>query len=136
MIYVGRADSNDVLLTEKSVSKCHCWFIPPSAEGGLWKLMDNGSTNGTFVNGDKLSHGTMRHIRPGDELRIGTTGALFIAADMLPLVLDYARAAWAREPETERRRADTESLSAYIRDRATSESSSGRHLSVSSSSDC
>jgi hypothetical protein len=51
MITIGRAPNNDVCLHVASVSKLHAYF---RREGGKWVLRDKSSSNGTFVNGERL----------------------------------------------------------------------------------
>jgi pSer/pThr/pTyr-binding forkhead associated (FHA) protein len=46
-----------------------------SAEDDDWTVVDNGSRNGTFVNGQCVQ--TRRHLRNGDTLAIGQTSILF-----------------------------------------------------------
>ena len=40
--------------------------------GDIWTITDSGSTNGTYVNGAKLSPGTAVPIKAGDKVRIAT----------------------------------------------------------------
>ncbi|MFL6374632.1 MAG: FHA domain-containing protein, partial [Pyrinomonadaceae bacterium] len=76
---IGRSSTSSVRFdpeTERIASKQHC-FIEARADG--FYITDNGSTNGTFVNGQqittqKLNHGD--HIQFG---RNGTTGAVAIS---------------------------------------------------------
>lgn len=40
--------------------------------GGEWTITDNGSTNGTFVNGARLATGVATPLKAGDKVRIAT----------------------------------------------------------------
>lgn len=53
-ITVGRTENNDVALMDPSVSRFHAYFqqAPKSLE---WTLVDVGSSNGTWVAGQKLT---------------------------------------------------------------------------------
>ena len=42
-------------------------------DGGVWKVRDLGSTNGTFVGGLKLETGKWKDLAPGDEIKIAVT---------------------------------------------------------------
>ncbi len=53
-VRVGRQDSVEVHLDDASVSRQHAEIVP--GERG-WRLRDLGSTNGTFLNGNKLGKG-------------------------------------------------------------------------------
>ncbi len=62
---LGRASSNNVVLDDREVSKHHAEII---CEGGSYVLCDLGSSNGTFVNGERI----LRHVlESGDEVEIG-----------------------------------------------------------------
>ncbi|MEM9072882.1 MAG: sigma 54-interacting transcriptional regulator [Myxococcota bacterium] len=64
---VGSSADNDVVLSDRAVSRFHCRIEP--ADGGV-VVRDLGSTNGTRVDGQPIR----RHLlRPGDILRVGRT---------------------------------------------------------------
>ncbi len=65
-IFVGRDLANDVPVNDPEVSRRHARFIM-QADGIV--LEDLGSTNGTFVNGQRLA--TPQVLRPGDVLTFG-----------------------------------------------------------------
>lgn len=65
---IGRQASDILLEQDSQVSRNHA-SIETGADG-LATLRDNGSTNGTWVNGQRVSEIVLA---PGDELRIGTT---------------------------------------------------------------
>ena len=70
---VGRGNNNDVALPEDEyASGRHARFEP--RRDGIW-LEDIGSTNGTFVNGIRLTR--ERKLTPGDVVRIGETDLRF-----------------------------------------------------------
>lgn len=69
----GRGKEADVVLAEDLVSRRHALLSCTSDEPSL---SDLGSTNGTFVNGERV---TRAKLRSGDRLLIGTTIARFVA---------------------------------------------------------
>jgi len=67
-ITIGRVERNDLVLVNNRVSSVHARAV--QAEGGGVTLIDNNSTNGTFVNG-ALVRGPVS-IEPDDSVEIGT----------------------------------------------------------------
>lgn len=67
LIEVGREQA-DIILPHRSVSASHCTF---SLEGGVVFLMDDGSTNGTFLNGEKLTPHRQVIVGEGDQIYMG-----------------------------------------------------------------
>jgi FHA domain/Domain of unknown function (DUF4388) len=65
VLTVGRSDGSDIVLPDPSVSKHHAQI--EQAEDG-WRLTDLKSTNGTWVNGQKVDD---RQLMPGDQVRFG-----------------------------------------------------------------
>ncbi len=66
---VGRGPDNDMPLQEDEfVSLLHARLEPRS--DGIW-IEDAGSTNGTYVNGRRLTR--PRRLEPGDVVRVGET---------------------------------------------------------------
>jgi pSer/pThr/pTyr-binding forkhead associated (FHA) protein len=61
---VGRLPVCDILIQEPTLSRCHV-RLSPTPEGML--VQDLGSTNGTYVNGRRVSQWIAR---AGDELRL------------------------------------------------------------------
>ncbi|MDO8595074.1 MAG: FHA domain-containing protein, partial [Sulfuricaulis sp.] len=65
---LGREPDNSVPLpNDTTVSRHHARI---ALENGEYVAYDAGSSNGVFVNGEKI---TQRALRPGDEVQIGTT---------------------------------------------------------------
>ena len=66
-ITLGRENSNDFQIRDKKVSRVHC-KISNHSKGFI--LRDNGSRNGVFINGKKVSE---RILKQGDSILIGDT---------------------------------------------------------------
>ncbi|MDH5433714.1 MAG: FHA domain-containing protein [Gammaproteobacteria bacterium] len=69
-VEIGRRPSSDVVVNVSSVSAIHAQM---HNEGGNWKVVNLLSSNGTFVNGKKVSN---LYVNAGD--RISFAGAEFI----------------------------------------------------------
>src|SRR3954470_9750735 len=67
-IVVGRSNGSDVRLPDPSVSLRHASI---RAQGADYAIVDEGSTNGTWVGGVKLSAHAPRLVRSGDLVRVG-----------------------------------------------------------------
>ena len=66
---VGRASDNELSLNDASVSKVHAALLM-TGEGTLL-VADTGSTNGTYLNGRRISYGESRLIEDGDVVGFG-----------------------------------------------------------------
>lgn len=74
-VSVGRNKTADIQLPYRKISKFHAYFT--SASGGKkYFLTDAGSTNGTFVNGRKLSPGRLTELN--DRVLIHFSHYLFV----------------------------------------------------------
>jgi pSer/pThr/pTyr-binding forkhead associated (FHA) protein len=76
---VGRGADNDLSLNDTSVSKIHATLLLNS-EGTLM-VADTGSTNGTFINGRRISYGEARQIEDGDVVGFGDVEVRFRKKD-------------------------------------------------------
>jgi hypothetical protein len=65
---IGRGAECELRLDDTYVSQQHARIFD---RGGNWYVEDLGSTNGTFVNEQKLAAPAM--LTPGDHIRVGTT---------------------------------------------------------------
>lgn len=72
-LHVGRAAGNDVALEDDEYASTRHARIEPRHDG-VW-VDDIGSTNGTFVNGIRVTR--PRRLAPGDVIRIGETDLRF-----------------------------------------------------------
>ncbi len=66
-IVIGRSSDLDMVLVEEMVSRRHSQI---AMQNGIITIEDLGSTNGTFVNGEKIQRATLRE---GDRVLIGTS---------------------------------------------------------------
>jgi pSer/pThr/pTyr-binding forkhead associated (FHA) protein len=67
-ITIGRADDSTLTLTDDYVSTRHARLLP---RGDDWVVEDLGSTNGTYLDRQKISGPTP--VRPGVKIRVGKT---------------------------------------------------------------
>ncbi len=67
-IVIGRSPSSDVRLPDASVSQRHASV---RREGQDYAIVDEGSTNGTFVSGVRVQPHTQRLLRSGDRVCVG-----------------------------------------------------------------
>ena len=70
---LGRRHHNDVALSDLSVSGMHCVF-ERERSGAIW-LMDVGSTNGTYVNGERIQR---RQLEDQDVVTVGIYSIRFL----------------------------------------------------------
>jgi pSer/pThr/pTyr-binding forkhead associated (FHA) protein len=66
---IGRTKQNDIALDHTSVSKMHASLLLNS-EGKL-VVADTGSTNGTYLNGERIAYGKAIEIFESDKLKFG-----------------------------------------------------------------
>jgi len=76
VVNIGRGEYNDVVIADPSVSTMHAKLQRREA---IWILTDLGSTNGTFVEGERLTGEVP--LSPGTTLRFGDVSALFEPLD-------------------------------------------------------
>jgi FHA domain len=72
VIRVGRGQGMDILIDNVSVSRRQAEI---RHEGESWLVRDLGSSNGTFVNGERVT--TERTLAPGDEISFGKFSLFF-----------------------------------------------------------
>ncbi len=71
---IGRNKDNDVVLDEPTVSAVHARIV---SENNTWRVINLLSSNGTFVNGRKITQQSLNH---GDRIRFGEVAFYFEAA--------------------------------------------------------
>jgi pSer/pThr/pTyr-binding forkhead associated (FHA) protein len=70
---IGRLPTNDIQLDDGAVSSKHAVLV---AEAGVFKIVDQKSTNGTYLNGERCTRGILHD---GDVIQIGRFGLVFVA---------------------------------------------------------
>ena len=73
---IGRADYNDLMIPDESVSTSHAKL---QRREGVWVLVDLDSTNGTFVDGERVKGETP--LSPGVTVRFGDISLVFEPTD-------------------------------------------------------
>ncbi len=73
---IGRADYNDIVIPEPSVSTSHAKL---QRREGVWVLVDLESTNGTFVDGERVQGDSP--LAPGAVVRFGDVSLVFEPTD-------------------------------------------------------
>ncbi len=68
-VTIGRDPGNDITLEDDDFASARHARVEPRRDG-VW-VADAGSTNGTYVNGARLSE--PRRLAPGDVIRVGST---------------------------------------------------------------
>ena len=76
---VGRVSDNDLSLNDTSVSKIHA-ALTMNPQGTLL-VADTGSTNGTYINGRRISYGEARQIEDRDVVGFGDVEVRFRKAE-------------------------------------------------------
>ena len=69
VITIGRSSQNEVTIHDGAVSRHHCQIV--QYDNGTFAIVDFGSTNGTFVNGQRVQG--QRPLNYGDVVKIGNT---------------------------------------------------------------
>lgn len=78
IVKIGRLASAHLKLDDAKVSRIHA-VIEATGDGQGYSIIDMGSTEGTFLNGDKISK---ERLKDGDELRLGDTKIVVFFEDV------------------------------------------------------
>jgi pSer/pThr/pTyr-binding forkhead associated (FHA) protein len=73
-ITIGRGQQCSVSLHDQEMSAMHAEF---RIENGQPVVIDLGSTNGTYVNGEQVAPNILTPLKDGDQIRLGMTSLVF-----------------------------------------------------------
>jgi len=76
IVNIGRADYNDLVIPDDSISTSHAKL---QRREGVWVLVDLDSTNGTFVDGERVQGEAT--LAPGASVRFGDVSGIFDPTD-------------------------------------------------------
>lgn len=71
-VTIGRSRDSDIFLEDLAVSRLHTTI---NRESGGYVLRDEGSANGTYVNGKRI---TEQPLEEGDEIQVGQSVLAFV----------------------------------------------------------
>ncbi len=86
-LHLGRGPDTDTRFSDVRVSVSHCRVY---VQGDRLAVSDNGSTNGTFVNGRPLGADEMLDLGPGDVIRLGERTRLEVGGDEVDVMKTVA----------------------------------------------
>lgn len=72
---VGRTGSNDLIIDDVSVSKVHASLVLGNDDA--LSIADTGSTNGTFINDERIAYGKAIRLGDGDRVKFGSVDVVF-----------------------------------------------------------
>jgi len=78
---IGRSPGVDLPMPDEEVSRTHAWITLGGATGDEVLLEDKGSTNGTFLNDQRITRAT--RMQPGDRIAVGNHVLKLVAMDPL-----------------------------------------------------
>ena len=95
-ITIGRGVDNQLVLNDMYVSYHHAII---RLQEQMYIIVDVGSTNGTFINDQRIDHNTSWSLTNGDVIRIGQTMLTFENSEMAATPSDMVYLASERKPE-------------------------------------
>jgi pSer/pThr/pTyr-binding forkhead associated (FHA) protein len=93
---IGRTKENDIAVEDASVSKIHASLMLNSE--GQFIVADTGSTNGTFIDGKRISYGKAMTFETSQKLMVGTVELTFETIQ-IPMPIGEVAEDMATEPE-------------------------------------
>ena len=75
---IGRSTECDVIIVDRKVSRVHCRV---ERDGGVWRVVDLKSHNGTFVHGKQMDSA---YLRDGDTFEVGHAKVRFHEVGWVP----------------------------------------------------
>jgi len=79
VVTIGTSPACDIPVDDASISKQHAFF---DRSGDTWRLWDNDSAAGTFVNDKPVAVNTPHPLAPGDYITLGTVDLTFLTSPL------------------------------------------------------
>jgi transcriptional regulator with PAS, ATPase and Fis domain len=73
VLTIGRAEPAQLVLEDRSISRCHVEIEVSAAQGLTLSLRDLGSSNGTRLRGERIASNSVSDFAPGEVIEIGKT---------------------------------------------------------------
>ncbi len=83
-LFLGRASTCDVIIRDASISKTHAVI---ELNGKDWRIRDNRSRNGTWLNGVRLKPNEKLALKSGDAIVLGSYPVYFVHSTELMRLL-------------------------------------------------
>jgi pSer/pThr/pTyr-binding forkhead associated (FHA) protein len=80
LVTIGVSPACDIAIDDASISKQHAFF---DRAGESWRVWDNDSAAGTFVNDKPLAVSVPQPLVPGDYITLGTVDVTFLTSPLL-----------------------------------------------------
>lgn len=95
---IGKAEGKPIRLGGKMVSRAHCRLERLDFGPSRWKVVDNRSTNGLFINGQRVSE---QELKDGDVVRVGEFELKYVCQSVAAVsaAMEAASAAAAAAPK-------------------------------------
>ena len=85
---IGRAPDNDIIVQGQQSATVSLYHLEIVCDGGLCRIRDVGSTNGTYVDGEQI---TDAELHPQSVIRLGNNGPEFAVTPEQPATADLDR---------------------------------------------
>lgn len=92
-VVIGRSESADIYINHPSISKSHATIYPPTGHRAMWRIKDNGSSNGSRINNIEVEPSRIYHMRILDDLTLGSLSCKFMDAPALNDLIGWIRIA-------------------------------------------
>src|SRR6267142_1972978 len=79
IVTVGITSECDITIDDASISKQHAFF---DRSGDTWRVWDNDSAAGTFVNDKPVTFKTPQPLVPGDYITLGSVDLTFLTSQL------------------------------------------------------
>jgi len=79
-ITIGRDSYNDIVFPNANISRTHAYFYIDSFDKKCY-LLDEGSSNGTFLNNKKITPNQVNELSDGDEIRFGPEKVVYFSPE-------------------------------------------------------